>query len=109
MTEWTPLRAVEGQAMIGGEGRYRVRGRSEHGVLLEITYPAGVASPVHVHDHDSHVYLMRGHVVGTLDGEPVELRAGEVVVHPRGVPHSVEAVAESTWLEFKSPPTIPLA
>src|SRR5690242_15209560 len=109
MTEWKPLRVVEGLPMLGGEGRYRVRASSEHGVLLEITYPAGVASPVHSHDHDSHVYLMRGHVTGTLAGEPVELRAGEVVVHPRGVPHSVVAVTDSTWLEFKSPPTIPLA
>ncbi|GAA4029637.1 cupin domain-containing protein [Allokutzneria multivorans] len=109
MTEWKPLRVVEGLPLLGGEGRYRVRSRSEHGVLLEITYPAGVASPVHSHDHDSHVHLMSGHVTGTLGGEAVELRAGEVVVHPRGVPHSVVAVTGSTWLEFKSPPTIPLA
>jgi quercetin dioxygenase-like cupin family protein len=108
VADWPPLTTVEGFALLGGQGRYRVALRTERGLLLEIEYPAGVRSPGHVHDHDSFIYLLAGHVRGTIAGEPGELRAGETLLHPRCVPHTVEAVTTSRWLEFKTPPTVQL-
>jgi quercetin dioxygenase-like cupin family protein len=70
-------------------------------------FPAGVASPVHQHDHDSHLYLLSGHLGGTLDGCEVELFPGETLLHRAGVTHSVVALADSRWLEFKAPPSTP--
>jgi quercetin dioxygenase-like cupin family protein len=106
--DWRELRTVEGLPLLGGTGSYRVLSRSEHGLLLQISYPAGVGSPIHRHGHDSHVHLLSGHVTGTLDGVGVELREGDTVVHPAGVDHSVHAVTTSVWLEFKAPPDFPL-
>lgn len=107
-TDWRPLTSVEGLALLGGAGRVRTPLRTERGLLLEIEYPAGVRSPVHTHDHDSFIYLLSGHLRGTIDGRPAELVEGHTLLHPRGVPHSVAAVTDSRWLEFKAPPTVRL-
>ncbi|ANN14648.1 cupin [Amycolatopsis orientalis] len=100
---WTQMSTVEGLPLIGGQGRYRALARAEGGLAYEIFYPAGVASAVHSHDHDSIVYLLSGSLRGTLDGREVALEAGGTIVHPRGVPHSVEAIVDSRWIEFKTP------
>jgi quercetin dioxygenase-like cupin family protein len=102
---WSTLTTVEGLALLGGTGRMRARQQTGRGVLLEIEFPAGVRSPEHPHDHDSFIYLLAGHLTGTIDGRPVELHEGETVLHPAGVRHTVEALADSRWLEFKTPPT----
>lgn len=104
---WEPLRTINGLPLLGGEGRVRVRTRSAHGILLEVVYLAGVASPVHQHDHDSHLYLLAGHLAGTLDGQAIDLLPGETLLHPAEVAHSVVALADSRWLEFKAPPSTP--
>ncbi|MCK2237443.1 MULTISPECIES: cupin domain-containing protein [unclassified Crossiella] len=106
---WLPLTQVEGLPLLGGAGRYRVPLRTGTGLLMEIEYPQGVSSPEHQHDHDSFIYLLSGHVRGTIAGQPCELHAGGTLLHPRGVLHSVEAVVTSRWLEFKSPPNLPVA
>jgi quercetin dioxygenase-like cupin family protein len=104
---WEPLQAINGLPLIGGEGRVRVRTRSTHGILLEVLYPAGVSTPMHQHDHDSHLYLLSGHLAGTLAGREIELLPGDALLHPAGVAHSVVALADSCWLEFKAPPSTP--
>ncbi|MCS7476978.1 cupin domain-containing protein [Umezawaea endophytica] len=109
MSEWQTMTSVEGLPLLGGAGRFRVPARTGSGLLMEIEYPAGVASPEHSHDHDSFVYLLSGHLRGTLAGEQCELLPGQTLVHPKGVVHSVEAVETSRWLEFKAPPTLPVA
>ncbi|WP_410655918.1 cupin domain-containing protein [Amycolatopsis sp. lyj-112] len=100
---WTSMSTVEGLPLVGGQGRFRSLARAEGGLAYEIFYPAGVASPVHSHDHDSIVYLISGSLRGTLDGRAVTLEVGETIVHPRGIPHSVEAIVDSRWVEFKTP------
>ena len=104
---WEPLRAINGLPLSGGEGRVGIRSRSAHGILLDVVFPAGVASPVHQHDHDSHLCLLSGHLGGTLDGHEVELLPGETLLQQAGVAHSLVALADSRWLEFKAPPSTP--
>ncbi len=94
--------------LIGGQGADAHPPHPEQGVLREIECPVGVRSPEHGHDHDSFIHLLSGRLLGTESGEPGELRPGHTPLHPRGVPHTVEAVADSRWLEFKVPPTVNL-
>jgi quercetin dioxygenase-like cupin family protein len=101
---WPLLTNVEGLPMLGGHGRVRTRLREAHGVLFEIFYPAGVRSPEHRHDHDSFVYLLSGRLTGTVGSVPAQLEPGACLAHPAGVLHTVEAVVDSRWLEFKAPP-----
>ena len=101
---WPRLTNVEGLPLLGWYGHVRTRLREAHGVLFEIFYPAGVASPEHRHTHDSFVYLLSGRLRGTVAGKPAELEPGGCLAHPAGVLHTVEALVGSRWLEFKSPP-----
>ena len=101
--KWQPLTAVEGLPLLGGEGRFRVLERAASGLAYLIHYPAGVSSPPHAHDHDSIVYVLSGRQRGAVGGAETELGPGDSVVHPRGVTHHVEALADAMWVEFKSP------
>ena len=100
---WQPLVTVEGLPLQGGEGRFRLLESADSGLAYLIHYPAGVGSPVHAHDHDSIVYVLSGRLRGTVDGVEAVLEPGDSAVHPRGVPHQVEALTDSMWVEFKSP------
>jgi quercetin dioxygenase-like cupin family protein len=103
---WPLLTNVESLPLLGGHGRVRTRLRETHGILFEIFYPAGVRSPEHRHEHDSFIYLLSGRVTGTVGEAAAQLGPGDTLVHPKGVLHTVEAVVDSRWLEFKSPPQV---
>ena len=75
----------------------------ERMMLLEIHYPAGSASPVHTHQHESLCYIIKGKARAMVDGETYVMEAGDVCRHPDGVPHAIEALEDTTLLEIKSP------
>src|SRR3954453_11496795 len=56
--------------------------------LLEITYPPGVAAPLHVHYHeDEGFYVLEGSATIYVGDEVVELGPGQHAFGPRDVPH----------------------
>jgi mannose-6-phosphate isomerase-like protein (cupin superfamily) len=56
--------------------------------LLEITAPAGLQTPLHVHYHeDEGFYVLDGAVTIEVGDETVELTAGQHAYGPRDVPH----------------------
>ena len=75
----------------------------ERMMMLEIHYPAGSASPVHTHQHESVCYIIKGKARAMVDGETYVLEAGDACRHPDGVPHAIEALEDTTLLEIKSP------
>lgn len=105
-TPWRVMSRVEGLPLIGGSGEARLLLRGEASLTLQVRYPKGVSSPPHAHCHESHVYVLSGRVRGTLGGEVVELGAGDAILHPAGVVHTVEALEEACWIEVKTPPEI---
>jgi mannose-6-phosphate isomerase-like protein (cupin superfamily) len=56
--------------------------------LLEITAPAGLEAPLHVHYHeDEGFYVLEGSVTLRVGDATVELVAGEHAFGPRDIPH----------------------
>jgi mannose-6-phosphate isomerase-like protein (cupin superfamily) len=56
--------------------------------LLEITAPAGLETPLHVHyNEDEGFYVLEGSVTIRVGDEIVELAAGQHAFGPRDVPH----------------------
>jgi len=107
VSRWRRIASIEGEVLLGGRGEARVLERGRSGVLLEVRFGAGVYSAVHRHAHDSYLYLLTGRLSGTVDGDPVEVRAGASLTHRAGVDHSVVAVVDSRWLEFKTQASSP--
>ncbi len=77
--------------------------RGNEMTLLELHYQPGTNAPIHVHAHESLVYVVKGLVKTTVGNEVYVLGAGDVGCHPEGVAHTVEAIEESIVIEIKSP------
>ena len=74
-------------------------------LLLEIVQARGVRVPQHQHDdHESAIYLVRGRMRLVIDGTETLVGPGDAWIHPRGVPHSSEALEECVTIEVKTPP-----
>lgn len=72
--------------------------------LLEIRYPAGVATGEHEHGHESAIYVVEGRVRVRIDDWVRVLGPGQACRHRAGVRHSVEALEDSRVVEVKAPP-----
>ncbi len=73
--------------------------------LLESTAPAGDRTPLHVHrDVDEGFYVLEGELTLWVGDETQVLRAGEGVLAPKGIPHTLR-VGESgaRWLVASAP------
>jgi quercetin dioxygenase-like cupin family protein len=88
----------------GGTARLKHLLQGDRALLLEITFERGVTVPPHTHDHESYCYCVRGSVRSTVDGVDHVLGPGDAVFHPAGVVHETEALADSVWVEVKTPP-----
>ena len=96
------VKSVEGKPM-NGELQVKPLIKGDEMALLEIHFQPGVATPLHVHSHESLIYVVKGKLKTTVGEKSYVLGPGDVCRHPRQVPHCVEALEESTVIEIKSP------
>jgi quercetin dioxygenase-like cupin family protein len=67
----------------------------------ESTFPAGAASPLHVHqDAAEFIYVLDGHVSLYLDGNWFEAKPGACAAVPKGAPHGFRVRASETRILF---------
>ena len=77
--------------------------KGEQMTMLELHYLPGTKAPLHTHTPESLIYVVSGRVKTTIGNDVYVLGPGDVARHPPGVLHTVEALAESTVIEVKSP------
>ncbi|MBN1211555.1 MAG: cupin domain-containing protein [candidate division Zixibacteria bacterium] len=65
---------------------------SDNMTLAYWRFDPGVELPLHSHPHEQVVNVIEGELILTLDGVPLNLTPGKVVVIPPDVPHSGRAV-----------------
>jgi quercetin dioxygenase-like cupin family protein len=94
---------LEGKPIHGGALFVKALMEGQEMALLEIHYAAGVSTPLHAHAHESVVYVLRGKLKATIDGNVSVIGPGDVCRHPNGVLHGLEALEDSVILECKSP------
>lgn len=59
----------------------------------------GQELPVHVHGHEHEVFdVLQGRGTMYLDGDPMELKAGDAVFVPAGVQHGFKNTSTDRWL-----------
>jgi quercetin dioxygenase-like cupin family protein len=103
--EVTPIAvtSIEGTPVLGGDLTVKPMLKGAEMTVLEIFYPAGVASSPHAHQHESVVYVIKGRLRSTMNGEATVLGPGDVGRHPKGAVHAVEALEDTLMVEVKSP------
>ena len=97
------VKAIEGEPVYGGDLMVKPMLKGDEMTILEIHYTPGVGAPLHVHSHESIVYVVRGKVKTMVGDETHVLSPGDVCRHPAGVPHSVEALEDTVMVEIKAP------
>ena len=63
------VKAIEGKPMYGGDLLVKPLIKGNEMTLLEIHYTPGVGAPLHVHDHESLAYVVKGKVKMTVGKE----------------------------------------
>ena len=106
--ESSAVNKIEGASIEGTLTADRLL-HGEHGILLEINLTKGSSVPTHAHEHESFCYLIQGKLQLEIAGEARIVHSGDVWIHPEQVLHSTHALADSRWLEFKSPPEEPFS
>lgn len=96
------ITSIEG-APTAGVFRIKPLLRGDHMTVMEVRLQPGVASGLHTHAHESVLYVVSGRLRTQVGDQVVELGAGDAGRHPSGVPHSVEALEETVFVEIKSP------
>lgn len=64
---------------------------------------AGSSLKEHAHVHEQVAHVLEGKFVLTVDGNPIELEPGKVVVIPSGVKHSGLAITDCKLLDVFYP------
>jgi quercetin dioxygenase-like cupin family protein len=76
-------------------------------MLAHVYMEEGCIVPQHAHDNEQLTYILEGTLrfwIGEGEGEPIDVRAGEVLHIPSQVPHRAEALEKTLDLDIFCPP-----
>jgi quercetin dioxygenase-like cupin family protein len=72
-------------------------------LLAEFKLEGGMTLPVHKHPQEQTGYLISGHIVLTIAGEPHEMKPGDSWSIPGDVEHGADILEDSVAIEVFSP------
>jgi quercetin dioxygenase-like cupin family protein len=76
-------------------------------MLAHVYLKRGAVVPKHSHHNEQITYILEGALrfwVGDDESKVVDVRAGEVLCIPSGVPHKAEALEDTLDVDIFSPP-----
>jgi quercetin dioxygenase-like cupin family protein len=82
-------------------GRERYLTHSDHLMMVVMDFtdgPTEQPDPPHSHPHEQVTYVAEGEVIFFIDGSPEHLSAGDVIVVPPNLPHSVQLLSSKVRL-----------
>lgn len=81
----------------------RVLAYNEKLFLAEHEMVKGWAGTLHKHPHDQIVYVVRGHLCVSCEGQTFEIRTGDTFVVRGGVEHGASALEDSVVVDVFTP------
>jgi quercetin dioxygenase-like cupin family protein len=72
-------------------------------LMAEFRLEKGSTLPSHKHPHEQTGYLVSGHMVLTIAGEPHDVKAGDSWAIPGNVEHGAGVIEDSVVVEVFSP------
>lgn len=80
---------------------------AERAMLTHVYLDRGAVVPMHSHENEQITYVLEGALrfwIRDEDSEPIDVRAGEVLVLPSGVPHKAVALEDTLDVDIFTPP-----
>ena len=90
------------QALGGGVSR-RILAYNEQLMMVEVVFEQGGVGTFHTHPHVQCTYVQSGRFRFTLDGEEVEVGAGDSLCFPSGIPHGTLCLEKGVLLDVFTP------
>jgi len=75
----------------------------EKTLMGQFTLARGAAIPAHSHPHEQTGFMVSGKLRFVVDGETMDVAAGDAWCLPGGAEHSAEALEDSVVIEIFSP------
>lgn len=75
----------------------------EKGTMAQFAARRGGAADRHSHVSEEYLWITSGALKFTFDDREVVVKAGEVLVIPPNVPHSIVVLEDSQFIEFFAP------
>ena len=73
-------------------------------MITHVYLAQGAIVPEHSHHNEQITYILEGLLRFTIDGETLDVGAGEVLTIPPHVPHSAEALEDTLDVDVFTPP-----
>lgn len=80
---------------------------AERAMLTHVYLDKGAVVPMHSHENEQITYVIHGVLrfwIGDEDSEPIDVKAGEVLVLPSWVPHKAIALEDTLDVDIFTPP-----
>jgi len=100
--DWDDVVSTPMPAENGTVTRQFVHG--EQMTVAKITFSAGASLPAHRHHNEQFTMVLSGRMEFMIDGQIVEIAAGEAVHLKSEVFHGARALEDSTLLDMFAPP-----
>jgi len=87
-----------------GEGvSRRILAYNDQMMMVEVLFEQGGVGTLHTHPHVQCTYVQSGRFRFTLDGEEVEVGAGDSLCFPSGIPHGTLCLEKGVLLDVFTP------
>lgn len=88
-----------------GKETFHPQSFDENSFMMNFSMEKGAAVPPHKHFHtDEHFFVTDGEVTFTVDGKEVTKKAGEELLVPKLVPHSISAKSQAVKMKVTFTP-----
>lgn len=72
----------------------------ENEMFCRLVLKPGCTVPRHSHIHEQISHVIKGKLLFDIDGEKIELGAGQSLLIPSNVPHSVEVIGDEETIDY---------
>ena len=88
---------------LGGGVQRRVLAYNEQQMIVEVRFEKGGVGSMHTHPHVQSTYVKSGKFRFTIDGEDVEVAAGDTIAFPPDIPHGTLCLEAGVLLDIFTP------
>lgn len=88
---------------LGGGVKRSIQAYNDDLMAVEVSFETGAVGADHTHPHTQCSYVLSGRFSYHIEGEAVELAAGDSIVVPSGLMHGTTCLEAGTLLDIFTP------